>query len=432
MFVKMRSLSRLAKQYQVVLFMLYCVLLSFIYLYRAGYFSSQMECFEPLEKREDERPKDQPPGDVNPGQPQEEENRPGVIKLPEPDPKREVPQEPKERCFKQIQIWTNKFHWTDSGRTDYTCPGLPCNVRQIEDTSFETMEKSDAVLFHYLSEWDWDEVHKHKKPGQKWIFSSAQSPVNTKRLVIPPKKYYNNTYDYIMSYRKHERNLFGDFGKLTKKESGSQDGVNWAEGKTRLAAWTGRDCNGSYVKWKRMQFIQDMAKLAQVDVYGKCGEEECESFSPGCYAKLRRHKFYLAFENCKCRNFISEVWDNAILNNVVPVVYGPPREDYELVLPVGSFIHVEQFPNLQKLVDFLLMLNRNDDLYNTYFEWKKHWQVESYRERHLLNPSAMCQVVERLLEDEKAVKEGTFKPMTPPDWESWWFGSCDDSKHIPL
>ena len=57
-------------------------------------------------------------------------------------------------------------------------------------------------------------------------------------------------------------------------------------------------------------------------------------------------------------------------NNVVAIVMGARRDEYARVAPPNSFIHVEDFPSAPDLAKYLLKLDRNDHLYNTYFRWK--------------------------------------------------------------
>lgn len=55
----------------------------------------------------------------------------------------------------------------------------------------------------------------------------------------------------------------------------------------------------------------------------------------------RDYKFYLAFENSLCHDYVTEKFYNALLFNTVPVVYG--GADYETLAPLGSFINVNKF-----------------------------------------------------------------------------------------
>ena len=50
---------------------------------------------------------------------------------------------------------------------------------------------------------------------------------------------------------------------------------------------------------------------------------------------------------------------------------GARPEDYAKVAPLNSYIHVEQFSSPEHLADYLHMLDQNDDLYNSFFKWKK-------------------------------------------------------------
>ena len=56
----------------------------------------------------------------------------------------------------------------------------------------------------------------------------------------------------------------------------------------------------------------------------------------------RDYKFYLAFENSKCRDYVTEKFYNALLYSMVPVVYG--GGDYEaLGAPPNSYIDARNF-----------------------------------------------------------------------------------------
>lgn len=49
---------------------------------------------------------------------------------------------------------------------------------------------------------------------------------------------------------------------------------------------------------------------------------------------------------------------------------GPSREDYELMAPNHSFIHVDDFASPEQLATYLHKLDKNNKLYEEYFEWK--------------------------------------------------------------
>lgn len=83
------------------------------------------------------------------------------------------------------------------------------------------------------------------------------------------------------------------------------------------------------------------------------------------------YKFYLAFENSNCRNYITEkFFFTGLKRNVLPIVMGAPPEDYENYAPLRSYIHVDDFESPLKLAEYLHILDQNDHLYNSYFKWR--------------------------------------------------------------
>ncbi|KAK3884249.1 hypothetical protein Pcinc_011460 [Petrolisthes cinctipes] len=86
-----------------------------------------------------------------------------------------------------------------------------------------------------------------------------------------------------------------------------------------------------------------------------------------CYQMLNQHyKFYLAFENSLCRDYITEKVYNILELNVVPVVYG--GADYKRFLPPNSYIDVLDFPDVKTLAAHLSYLDSNTSAFNEYFK----------------------------------------------------------------
>ena len=58
----------------------------------------------------------------------------------------------------------------------------------------------------------------------------------------------------------------------------------------------------------RLQYAMELSKHIQVDIYGACGQLKClRAEADKCFALLDQHyKFYLAFENSNCKDYITE------------------------------------------------------------------------------------------------------------------------------
>ncbi|VDD84459.1 unnamed protein product [Mesocestoides corti] len=162
--------------------------------------------------------------------------------------------------------------------------------------------------------------------------------------------------------------------------------------RTKLIAWV---VSNHSPRNNRKEYAEAIAKFVPVDVYGKNGKQ----FPPGRDAfkwLSENYKFYLAFENSNCRNYITEkatinafkcvhlhLQERAGLSEIlrshifsmVPIVLGAYKEDYDDALPPHSYINVDDFKSIRELVRYLLYLDRNDTAYAEYFAWKEHGQI---------------------------------------------------------
>ena len=70
-------------------------------------------------------------------------------------------------------------------------------------------------------------------------------------------------------------------------------------------AWFVSNCRETN---NRKQYAQELQKYIPVDIYGKCGTKTCpRSTETECFEMLNRdYKFYLAFENANCKDYITE------------------------------------------------------------------------------------------------------------------------------
>ena len=58
-----------------------------------------------------------------------------------------------------------------------------------------------------------------------------------------------------------------------------------------------------------MKYARELAKYMNLDIYGKCGDiHMCEKGSNfSCRGDIvQQYKFYIAFENSNCREYITE------------------------------------------------------------------------------------------------------------------------------
>ena len=97
-----------------------------------------------------------------------------------------------------------------------------------------------------------------------------------------------------------------------------------------------------------------------IDIYGKCGPLNCSKGIDGFLSLAPIYKFYIAFENSNCYDYITEKFWRTIGQNVVPIAMG--GVDYEQFAPKMSFIDSKKY-SPEDLGKLLLHLDKNDDKY---------------------------------------------------------------------
>ena len=150
---------------------------------------------------------------------------------------------------------------------------------------------------------------------------------------------------------------------------------NFSAEKTRLVAWASSHCSSP--AFLREQYVEQLQLYIPVDIFGKCNPNAspCPRGSKQCNALLRTYKFYLAFENGFCEDYITEkYWEQALDHDLVPVVMG--GADYSKLVIPESFINVLDFSSVENLASYLKALDRNSTAYNEYFHWKKKYATE--------------------------------------------------------
>ena len=102
-----------------------------------------------------------------------------------------------------------------------------------------------------------------------------------------------------------------------------------------------------------------MKKFINIDVYGKCGPLDCPVENIDCFINLSKsYKFYIAFENSLCSEYVTEKFWRSIRLPIVPVVMG--GTDYKKIAPPKSFIDVNDFGSVKELTNYLQYLDKND------------------------------------------------------------------------
>lgn len=132
---------------------------------------------------------------------------------------------------------------------------------------------------------------------QIWILYSQESPFHSGE----------STYvNWTMTYRQDSDAVLPSEKWVYYNESvkAKQPEKNYAKGKSKKVAWFVSNC---WAKNDRAGYAKELKKYIDVDIYGRCGDKSCPREESKCLELLKRkYKFYLAFENSNCRDYITE------------------------------------------------------------------------------------------------------------------------------
>lgn len=160
-----------------------------------------------------------------------------------------------------------------------------------------TPHQTDAVLVMQSSN-----APKKRPLDQIWIFYALESPVH-----LPSFSSAKYLFNWTATYR-HDSTIVTPYAKWYKYKNVNENNIsiiNYAENKTKMVAWFVSNCGASN---GRLSYAKNLSNYIQVDIYGGCGTKQCPKDNvKECAALLKRdYKFYLAFENSNCRDYITE------------------------------------------------------------------------------------------------------------------------------
>ncbi|XP_053498475.1 4-galactosyl-N-acetylglucosaminide 3-alpha-L-fucosyltransferase 9-like [Ictalurus furcatus] len=222
--------------------------------------------------------------------------------------------------------------------------------------------KAHGVMFHHRDIGD-DLPNLQKMPRpphQKWVWMNWESPDNSAR-----HNEADHLFNLTANYQK-DSDVWVPYGRIL--EASEKDKPFEIPPKDKIVCWIVSNWNPNF---RRVKYFNELNKHIKVEAYGRhfnryVRDEDYNKILSSC-------KFYLSFENSIHKDYFTEKLFKPLKFGTVPVVLGPPRENYEEFIPAESFIHVDDFKSPQELAEHLTLLDKDQKMYEQYFTWRQYF-----------------------------------------------------------
>ena len=304
-----------------------------------------------------------------------------------------TPVQLQEELVKTVLYWNSFFNIRDFtlGFGRQPMIDAQCRVDACSFTDNRTLfNQSDVVVFSFQN-MSLTDLPLYRFPHQRFVFYEMESPENTDPRPMEKDFIRYGFFNWSMTYRldsdivhrdsygiftPHQRDLPARYPRPSHQGPPSvvqlkNPSTTDLKGKKKLVAWFVSHCP---TQSRREDYVNELSRHIQVDIYGKCSNMSC-TVRQDCFQMLRTdYKFYIGFENSLCPDYVTEKLTRALLYDTVPIVFG--GVDYTKFAPPHSYIDVKDFASPKQLADYLHLLDRTDDLYARYFDWKNHYSVK--------------------------------------------------------
>lgn len=181
---------------------------------------------------------------------------------------------------------------------------------------------------------------------------------------------------------------------MPAKAKPQRDYLQITKQKSKDAVWVVSHCETFS---KREQYVRVLKKYISVDILGDCGKKwNCgrRYNHDACFDILNStYRYYLAFENSLCLEYITEKFYENYEYDIIQVVRGGIPNSRPIDINDGVYINANYFKNAHELGVYLRNLSLNTTQYASMLKKKSEFKVKSYVE---LFKDAVCELCKRL------------------------------------
>ena len=277
-----------------------------------------------------------------------------------------------------------------------------------------------------------------RRPDQNLIFYQVEPPRHHRDAIqrTDPHNHpaWKDVFNWTMSYR-HDSDFSNYYGVLRKRRNPvARNYTDILSKKTKMGAWIVSNQDSSNNRTDYVHALQ--SHNVSIDIYGGWGLIRCPR---GQEAKCNdifstNYKFYFAFENSFCDDYISEKFFKNFNLNLILVARGTKDgRGYANVAPPETYINTADFKSPKELAERLHYLDTHNEEYiamlkakDEYFSVYEDYMLPNNYLEHRYEAVTFCQVCQRLWNIDKY-------SQSIPDIFKWHkqFNTCRDATDLP-
>ncbi|KAK6174086.1 hypothetical protein SNE40_017429 [Patella caerulea] len=276
---------------------------------------------------------------------------------------------------RKILLWYVPPRYVNS--TPHLQPLTACPDRNCFTTTNTAYMKDAAAVLFNAQIMQIQKPMPRPKSQQIWILhdTEPEKPDWSHSVTFRTPPWWN-LFNWTMFYRE-DSDIFASYGIVRRKlpselYNRDLDAIVKAKPKKFVALISHCGTEG-----KRLEYIQLLQKHIQIDIYGGCGPLKWSRSDDKGFMHMvnSTYKFYLAFENSFCDDYISEKAYRYYKADFILVVRG--GGNYTRHIPAGTFIDTRDFKTTKDLADHLRFLDTNHDAYMKMFRKKDLYTSET-------------------------------------------------------
>ncbi|KAK7095321.1 alpha-(1,3)-fucosyltransferase C-like [Littorina saxatilis] len=245
------------------------------------------------------------------------------------------------------------------------CPEMPCRM-----TTNKQYQKDSAALMWAGQIMREPAPPPRSHPDQVYVFHNHEPQAEWIHSPSFRKPAWKSAFNWTMHYR-FDSDIVDLYGKLVKRNPPVKNYTAILAKKTKFAAWMVSHCD---THGRREKYIKLLRDFIPVDAYGGCAKNKCpRSSDDSCYKMINAdYKFYFAFENAFCKDYITEKFFRYLEADTVVVARG--SNEYKNHAPKGIFVNTADFKSAKDLAEHLLHLDIHPEEYIKILKAKDEYQ----------------------------------------------------------